>query len=138
MAGRAPDFVLGREREGGVEEALAGAVERDHLGLRVDGDAVAAAEPAGDGVAQLGRALVRRVERELAGVRGDGAGDEIGQRVLRLADGHGELGPARGRAREQPPQARKGVFRQVCEPRGKLHRRASSAGVSTCPVQRGM
>jgi hypothetical protein len=104
---------LGREGEAGAEQALAGAVQRDHLRVGVDADAVAAGEPGGDGGAELGGALVRRVAAELVGLRRNGLGDDRRQRVLRLADRHRELGAAGGRALEQPSQPRERVFRQV-------------------------
>ena len=121
-------LVLGGERERGGEEALAGAVQREDAGCGVDRDAVPAGDPAGDGVEQLRRAVVGRVAAELGDVPADELRDLERHRVLRLADGHRELRPARARAGEQGPQPRKGVLRQVCEPRGELHRCASSPG----------
>ncbi len=124
-------LALGREREAGVEEALAGAVERQDRALRVAvglGDAVAPRQPVRDRLAQLRNALVRRIAREAAGVLGQDAGHEIRDRVPRLADRHGDLRPAGRDAVQERAQAREGVFGQRLEAPGELHRVPLAAG----------
>ncbi len=107
-----------REREGGVEKTFAAAVERDHFRFGIDRDPVAQRQPVRDRGAKLRRALVGWVAAEIRGMRGDGRGDEGGNGVPRLADGHGKLRSAGRAAVEKPPQTRKDILRQIGEPLG--------------------
>ena len=104
------------------------------LGGGVDVEAVAAREPAGDGGAELracrrsaGRARTRPACSATMRPTISGSGCFGSPMVMASS------GPPGRHAVEQPPQPRKGIFRQVCEPRGKLHRRASLPGSRSSP-----
>lgn len=113
-------LVFGRQRQGGVEQPLARAVQRhDAVGRHLD--AVAALQPAADGRQQLGRALVGGILAEIGDAFGHDRPGKAGDFMARFADGHDD-GIAAGRdARQQFPQARKCVIRQVRKPLGKCH-----------------
>jgi hypothetical protein len=127
-------LALGAKREGGGEEPLARAVQRGDLARRIEAHTVAAAEPAGDRLAQILGALVRRVAAELRRMGGDDLADERRQGVARLADRHDDGLPARRRRVEERAQTGERVIRQVREPLGEGHAlSASCAGVFAPP-----
>jgi hypothetical protein len=111
---------LGAEREGCVEQPFARAVER-HQPVGRKRHAIAARDPAGDGVEQLGRAVVVRVAGKTGKRPVQHIGEEGRHRVARLADGHGDRGAARGVRIKKRPQTRERVVRQMREPLGIIH-----------------
>ena len=111
---------LGAERDGGVEKPFTRAVQ-DHQAVFGHRHAIAAGDPAGDGGQKIGRAVVRRVDAETRKVGRKDRADEIGHRVARLADGHGDGIAAGGVRVEKFPQARKRIFWQVRKPLRKCH-----------------
>ena len=127
-------LALRRQRQCRVEQPLAGAVQHQDAGLGIDLRPEAAPDPARDRRAQPGRALVRRIAREVARMLGHHPRHHLRLRMPRLADRHRDLRPARRMPGEQLSQARKGVLRQAGEPLGKLHLNASSPGSFTAPV----
>ena len=114
----------GRGRDkGGVEECLAGAVDGQDLVVGVErlsgsdgvGHVIAPTKPAGDGGAEFRRADDRGVFAETLGVLDNGAGDEIGERVLRFAQGHDDGVHARLHPFDQRVEARERAVGQAVE-----------------------
>jgi hypothetical protein len=109
----AADKALGGERA--EEQALARTVEHEHFGFRIDrlGEFVAAAEPGGDRLAERLDAFVGRIAAEFGKMRRQHRADEIGNRVLRLADRQVDRRLARceaGNEIGQPHEGRAAAF----------------------------
>src|SRR6185369_241829 len=83
-------------RECAQKEALARAVEDEHLARGIDWprQLEAAAEPLGGGGAELVEPLVHGIAAELGQMGGEHWANERGHRVLRLADREADCGHA--------------------------------------------
>ena len=112
---------FGAKRDRGIEQPLARAIQR-HDPVRSDLDAIAPPDPSRNRAQQRRRALIRGIFAEICKVFRQHLPHEIGHRVARLADGHGD-GFAAGSMRiQQRPQTRECVFGQVRKPLGINHR----------------
>ena len=122
--------VLGRraERDDGVIQPLAGAVQRHNLAVGVHFDPVAAGNPCGDGTAQLGRAVVWRVLVKAFGVFRDLIRNPSRKRMFRLANGHMDRRATTLMPIEQGAQARPHVGRKVRKPLGIHHQNCLGSG----------
>ena len=104
-AGSAFGPALGRDS--GQEQALAGAVQDQHLGRRIDraGQGKSAPEPGRGGVAELVEPLVHGVFAEFVERGGQDWANERRHPVLRLAHGQADSGLARRLVGQELAQA---------------------------------
>ena len=122
--------------QGCVEQPLSRAVQH-HQPIRRDVQAIAAVQPAADRGQQFGRAFVRGVFRQFGQAVGHHLRHETGHRVARLSDGQDHGGFAGGQPRfdirQQRPQTRERVVRQVREPLGECHLCLAFRGLRPVP-----
>ncbi len=114
-------LAFGRDDEGGEEQTLARAVQRQDLALGIDVDGEAALEPGGGRVAPSLGAVDRRIFAELMGVGDERFGDESGHGAARIADRERDGRPARRMRIEQIREHGEGRRRQLGKSAWKHH-----------------